>query len=391
MKEQKHLQLMRLIEGVSHELRTPIGAILGYTELLEKSKNLGETEKDHLARITENSRYLLDVVNDLIQISGMESGEVKLDQSPVTISGLEQEMKETYFEAARLQNIELTVSGKDDADAEFFSDEKRIKTILKNLVDNALKFTKGGSVEILFSLVDSANISNEYEFGITVKDSGVGISEGDLSRIFSPLWQAQKNEYPGAGLGLTICKKLVKFMGGEIKVESIPGEGTTVKVQIPVLKTKNSSASISVRKDKAEIRSAGKLKALVVDDLPINRTVARIMLERNNFEIIEASNGLEALDFYRGYKPNLVLMDISMPMMDGIEAMERIRQINGVGEDLPIIAITAGGHINSRNELIGKGFSEYIQKPFERQELLEKIGMFLPLAHLKSQPGAFKA
>jgi CheY-like chemotaxis protein len=202
-----------------------------------------------------------------------------------------------------------------------------------------------------------------------------------MEHIFKPFWQANGKQKNGTGLGLTTCQKLVHILDGSLDITSVQEKGTCIVLQIPIGEDAGNAVSKEKKYvSKVELNAEKSLKALIVDDLPINRALARIMLEMKDFEIIEAENGKEALDSYAGNNPDVVLMDISMPVMNGIEAMKKIRKINGTGKDIPIIAITAGGHMGTRSELISKGFSEYIQKPFKEKELFEKISLFLPLA-----------
>jgi CheY-like chemotaxis protein len=249
------------------------------------------------------------------------------------------------------------------------------------LVNNAIKFTDAGEVTVEISVSAENEIQDKTQLDILVKDTGKGISENDLQHIFKPFWQVPSADKSGTGLGLTTANKLLNLLEGEIKIDSKIGEGTSVRLNIPVqLNKKTTSSDEKPSAQKIDKQSVKGLRALIVDDLPLNRTLARIMLEMKEFETIEAENGKEAVDYFNDTKPDVVLMDISMPVMDGIEAMEKIRMIiEKNGQDIPIIAITAGGHAGSRNDLIQKGFSEYIQKPYREKELFEKISLFLPV------------
>lgn len=385
MKDQKEFQLSKLVDHLSHELRTPLSAILGYSELLEKSANLDESEKDHLEKIVTSGTQLLDVINDIIEISNIESGNIEPEEQVIATQDFINELTSKFNATARLKEIEFSVQVDASVWEKFRGDEKKIKAIIYSLINNAIKFTEKGKVNVTLSIQNDASHSDLWALQVQVTDTGIGISEDALEHIFKPFWQVDSEQKRGTGLGLTTCQKLVHILGGDISIESKIGYGTKVFLQIPV---KKHVEKISLHKNDFDDKfavNAKNLKALIVDDLPINRTLARIMLEMKDFQIIEAENGKEALKHYNGEKPDVVLMDISMPVMDGIEAMEKIRKINGKGKNIPIIAVTAGGHGSTRTELIERGFSEYIQKPFRESELFDKIALFLPLANTSKQ------
>lgn len=380
MGKQKNFKLSKLVENLSHELRTPLSAILGYSELLEKSNNLDDAEKNHLAKITESGTQLLDVINDIIEISNIESGNIKPEESIISRDNFVSDLKHKYEALARVKEINFKVKASPNIDTQFKGDEKKIKTIIYSLINNAVKFTDKGSVFVHIYWSNVEQESNVKLFEVRIEDTGCGIPENEMRYIFTPFWQSSMNKNNGTGLGLTTCRKLVTVLDGTLEINSRPGKGTTAELRIPVKVVSKSQKGTSSKAPLVSMKNKKSLKALVVDDLPINRKLARIMLEMNNFEIIEAENGEEALDYYSGYKPDLVLMDISMPVMNGIEAMEKIRQVNKTGSKVPIIAVTAGGHTGSRSDMIERGFSEYIQKPFKEKELFEKISLFLPLS-----------
>lgn len=392
MKEQEEFQLSKLVEHLSHELRTPLSAILGYSELLEKSKNLDDSEKNHLEKIAASGSQLLDVINDIIEISNIESGNVEPEEQVIVTKDFVRELRSKFKSTARLKKIGLSIKVDQIFWDKFRGDEKKIKTVFYSLINNAIKFTEKGKVKVMLSLDKAPGSRDLWMIQAEVSDTGIGMSEDQLKHIFKPFWQVDSEQKRGTGLGLTTCQKLVQILNGEIEIKSEVGKGTKVYLQIPVKKYVEKLDLIEDANIKTAPVCPKNLKALIVDDLPINRTLARIMLEMKDFQIIEAQNGKEAIKHYNGQKPDVVLMDISMPVMNGIEAMEKIRKINGRGKNIPIIAITAGGHAGSRTELIERGFSEYIQKPFRESELFEKISLFLPLStSVKKAPSLDKA
>ncbi|MAO64958.1 MAG: hypothetical protein CL666_08145 [Balneola sp.] len=378
MSDKKNLhefKLSELVDKLSHELRTPLSAILGYSELLEKSSNLDKKEKDHLKNISTSGSQLLEVINDIIEISNIESGRTQVDADVVYVDDIIKELRDKFKVQLRYKEVELVIQKDASVPDSFVVDARKLQSILFALLSNAIKFSKKGSISVGFFMEES---SSQPVLKANVTDNGMGIREEDMPHIFSPFWQSDAAERSGTGLGLTTCKKLIEIFGGNIKVQSSYGEGTSVEIEVPVKSTPMQSR-ISIRSiSPSNVKTDPSLTALIVDDLPVNRTLARIMLEMKNFKTIEAENGEEALEHYNSQNPDVVLMDISMPVMNGVEAMEKIRMLNNSGKEIPIIAITAGGHGGTRSELLEKGFSEYIQKPFKEKELFEKLSMFLP-------------
>ncbi len=391
MKKSEEFHLTKLVDHFSHELRTPLSAILGYSAILEKSENLNESEKEHLEKIASSGSYLLDVINDIIEVSNIESGNVGAEEHLIDRDTFSGALNNKFQATSHLKKIDFSIHISSRIGNEFYGDLEKIKTILFSLINNAIKFTDKGKVVVDISLGEKI-LDNKIELLMTITDTGVGIAEEEIAHIFKPFWQVHTKSNNGTGLGLPMCQKLLSIVKGSIDIQSIEGKGTKVQVRVPI----RLKATAPKRVELSPILPASctdyqkGLKALIVDDLPINRTLARIMLEMKDFEIIEAENGKQALDYYSGERPDVVLMDISMPIMDGIEAMEKIRKINGQGKHIPIIAITAGGHTGSRLELIELGFSEYIQKPFKESELFEKISLFLPLANIAKQKTPIK-
>lgn len=380
MKDDNSFKLSKLVDQLSHELRTPLNAILGYSELLEKSENLDLTEKKHLENIAESGTKLLDVINDIIEISNIESGKSEVESKCINTRELIGELETKFGSAARFKGLALNISLHDNAKTPFNGDLKKIKSILNSLVSNAVKFTNKGNVDVEISFSNGEKSGNKF-LNIQVCDTGLGISSEDIKHIYKPFYQVSSNMEGGTGLGLTTTKKLLNILNGDIQINSKPGIGTKVSVKIPVKHSYDSNKpEVNTKNPDTNYETVKGLRALIVDDLPLNRTLARIMLEMKEFETIEAENGKEAVDCFSEITPDVILMDISMPVMDGIEAMVKIRELNHKhGKEIPIIAITAGGHTGSRNDLIQKGFSEYIQKPYRERELFEKISLFLPV------------
>jgi len=372
----KDTQLSGMVEALSHELRTPLNAIIGYSEILDKADNLTEEQKSHIKNITKGGQQLLHIINDIIELSNIDSGKVKLQNEIFESEALIRDIKKEFSDTAEMKGLGFDINSTSLSGKSFIGDREKINSVLFILLNNAFKFTKKGAITLdLSHTVDQSDLLN-----VRIKDTGIGIESAKLEHIYQPLRHDRSTSEVYKGFGMATCKRLISLMGGTIQIDSEVEKGTTVEVTIPV---KQSTMSL-VKKDHAPIKAATSMqstpKALIVDDLAMNRTLARIILETRNFTTSEAENGKEAVEQYCEHKPDVVLMDISMPVMNGVDAMNQIRELTNDEEgQLPIIAITAGGHAGSRNDLIDKGFSEYIQKPFRKEELIRKIAMFLPV------------
>lgn len=365
-----------MVEALSHELRTPLNAIIGYSEILDKADNLSEEQKSHIKNITKSGQQLLHIINDIIELSNIDSGKVKLQNEIFESEALIRDIKKEFSDTAEMKGLGFDINSTSLSGKSFIGDREKINSVLFILLNNAFKFTKKGAITLdLSHTVDQSDLLN-----VRIKDTGIGIESAELEHIYQPLRHDRSTSEVYKGFGMATCKRLISLMGGTIQIDSEVEKGTTVEVTIPV---KQSTMSL-VKKDHAPIKAVTSMqsnpKALIVDDLAMNRTLARIILETRNFTTSEAENGKEAVEQYCEHKPDVVLMDISMPVMNGVDAMNQIRELTNDEEgQLPIIAITAGGHAGSRNDLIDKGFSEYIQKPFREEELIRKIAMFLPV------------
>ncbi|GAB5409237.1 MAG: ATP-binding protein [Balneolaceae bacterium] len=365
------------IASMSHEFRTPLNAILGYAQILGQSNSLKETEKGHIHTISDAGEQLLGMVTDILELSTLDSERSKLDTELVALQPFMKDLALQYTKKAKEEGLKFEYSSNGDIAEIVELDLDKVTSIIKNLLSNAVKFTPKGAVGLSFSTTN--NQGRDY-LQIEVKDTGIGISEDTLKNIYQPFWQLDSLKNNGTGLGLTLCKRLIEFLDGSIELKSKLGKGTIVKVSIPI--------KISDQKEHqnlGSIKSFGEptvekkeiIKVLIVDDVEANRTITRLILRENGFEFKEAENGLEALNLLDSFAPDVILMDIDMPVMDGLEAMLTIRASGNRFADMPIIAVTAGGFKGDRNELMGQGFSEYILKPFKSEDLLSSINELL--------------
>ena len=359
------------LANMSHEIRTPMNGILGFTELLKAPHLSGEEQKEYIEIIEKSGKRMLNIINDIISISKVESGQIEISLSETNIN--EQiDYLNTFFKPEALQKgIQLSVGKKlPPKESIINTDKEKIYAILTNLVKNAIKFTDSGSIE--FGYTKKGTFLEFY-----VKDTGLGISNSQKKIIFERFRQANETisrSHEGSGLGLAISKAYVEMLGGKIGVESEEGKGSTFYFTIPFQLELQKVEKNSIEKINSEIKEENKikdLKVLIVEDDAISKLLVTIAVKPFSKEILKVSTGLEAIEACRNNPDiDLVMMDINMPEMGGYEATKQIREFN---KDLIIIAQTANGMQSDRDDAILAGCSDYISKPVNIASLTELI------------------
>ncbi|PAM93879.1 hybrid sensor histidine kinase/response regulator [Flavobacterium sp. IR1] len=364
--EQASLIKTQFISTISHELRTPLYGVVGITNmLLEEHKELSNSL--HLSSLKFSARYLLTLVNDILQINKIEENKVVLENMTFNISDEIAMIKNSLSFLSQNNNNKIEVYIDPDIPEYLIGDKLRLAQILMNLVSNALKFTKNGEVEIVINLNSIQGKSYFLEF--QVKDNGVGIAVDDQSKIFEKFVQVGRRDedYQGTGLGLSIVKRLLGLFGSTIKLESDIGKGTVFTFIIPFehdpVKTKTIIEEIEV-----DLTSDEVYKILIVEDNVINQLVTRKIIEKNNYVCEVVDDGFAALELLNNVEFDLILMDINMPLMNGFETTKRIRQL---GVDTPIVALTAFDKDEIKDEAISSGMNDIIIKPFEPVQLFK--------------------
>ena len=358
------------LANMSHEVRTPMNAILGYTDLL-LSPDYPESEKTEYVRIiSKSSQQLLKIMNDIVEISRIATNQI--DDNPVSfnINSLLRELVLEFQPLARFKKLKFTCNtGLNDEAAMIRFDDLKLRQILGNLIDNAIKFSEKGQVEIGYKLKDSI-----VEF--YVKDTGIGILPENQEVIFDRFRQLEDSytrNYGGSGLGLAIAKAFIEFLGGKIWVKSTPGKGSTFFFNMPYIphetKTKPKFEPASSDEDFSN------LSILIAEDDDINYVYMERLLSKTNAKLIRAANGQEAVDYYNQSKNiDIILMDINMPFMNGLDATKIIKALN---PELPIIAVTAYSLSGDRETCLAAGCDDYIPKPIKREELFGKLHQYL--------------
>lgn len=368
----------RFLSNMSHELRTPLNAIIGSTNILHQEQHL-ESQRQMLDVLKHSSEHMLELVNDILDYSKLEADKMELNNVPFNLSELLYKVVGLFQGPVSSKNLVLKYDFEAIKGYVVMGDEMRMHQVLNNLLSNAIKFTEEGMVmfQVQVLMKRSSNITLRF----SVKDSGIGIAPEKLHRIFEKFYQTDAEttrKYGGSGLGLAISQYIVQKMGGEMKVESTPGQGSTFyfTVTLPIEATKFSYIEEPVEKPE----DLTGVRILVAEDNPVNMMIVKRFLSKWNAEVVEAVNGLEALGHYANQPFDLLLVDLEMPELDGAGVVSRIRKM---GSSIPIIAFTAAVYDHMQADLIDKGFTDFIPKPFRPDDLREKIIHYINLSKRK--------
>lgn len=368
----------QFMSNITHELRTPLNSILGYTNLLLKRHHEPETEK-WLQAVNSSGTMLLDIVNDVLDYSKLESGYLSMASEPFNLDEVLSNLKNIMLNRAETKSLSLVILKDHSLPETLMGDEKKLKQILINLTGNAIKFTEKGTVKVEVAL--HRQIGLQYWLQIRVTDSGIGISPANLQHIFERFYQVENSytrKYSGTGLGLPIVKQLVDLQGGTITATSIVGEGTTFTIVIPyeaAIQKEEVDANVMAPVHKMT-HAAGK-RILVVDDHELNRDLMVLLLKEYKYHVVTAKNGYEALELLKKKHFDLVLMDVQMPELNGVETTLKIRNLLAL--DVPVIACTAFSQSSEKQACMEAGMNDYLGKPVEERELLRLLNLYLGL------------
>jgi PAS domain S-box-containing protein len=367
------------LANMSHEIRTPMNAILGFSELILEG-NLNQKEKLYTTNILNAGKNLLNLINDILDLSKIEAGKIVLSYEFLNLQKFLEEIQNIFSFKTNEKGVDLRISYPDEMPKSIYLDETRLRQIMFNLVGNAVKFTDKGAIEVKVEVDYLDNEDHQIDLALSVIDSGIGIPEDQFDNIFESFRQREgqsTRKYGGTGLGLSISKRLTEMMNGFMTLKSTEGVGSAFTVNLHKVTYGEDALEPTIQSDEDMIENIvfDPAKILVVDDVQDNRDVAVGVLERFDFEVNEADNGKEAIEKVSKYKPNLVLMDIKMPVMDGIEAT-RILKANDATKDIPIIAFTASVMKDNLKE-IEEICDDVLHKPLERQKLFEKLKNYL--------------
>lgn len=358
------------LANMSHEIRTPLNAIIGFTQILKRDRSLSESQREKIDTIIRSGEHLMHLINEILDLSSIESGALSLNEADFNICNLLEDVKRMFYIRTKEKKIELKLHCDRILLSNVVGDEAKLRQVLINLVGNAVKFTDIGHVEVKAYV--EPGLSGEI-IAIKIGDTGKGISQKDAERIFEPFWMAEEGRRAkGTGLGLAISKKLVTAMGGKIEVKSQEGVGTEFKLSIPF---KSCSRSIDQKLEnelenlRLKVGQGGK-RILIADDNQDNRNLMRELLEDIGFETEEAIDGEQAVQLFERWKPHCILMDIAMPVMDGYEATKAIRSMTG-GRNVKIVAVTASIFRKDIRKILESGMDGYLGKPFRVEDLMQ--------------------
>lgn len=362
------------LANMSHELRTPLNAILGFAQLLERDTKLTGEQKENVAVIGRSGEHLLALINNVLEMSKIEAGRITLNENAFDLHRMLKGLQEMMEVRAQAKQLQLIVDMETDIPRFYRGDESKLRQVLINLVGNAIKFTSEGGIAVR---VGYANMKLHVE----VEDTGEGIADFEMPTLFDAFVQTtsgRKSKQDGTGLGLPLSQQFVHLMGGDISVTSEPGKGSIFKFSADAIPA--DSADVDVLKKSRRVvglvPGQSNFKILIVDDKFENRHLLGKLLKSVGFEIAEAENGQEAIQKWETWEPQLIWMDMRMPVMDGYEATKRIKATTR-GQATVIIALTASAFEHERNIITSVGCDGFIAKPFREGDIFDAIGKHL--------------
>jgi PAS domain S-box-containing protein len=376
------------LANMSHEIRTPMNAILGLSELALHSKE--NNQNDYLEKIHGASENLLTILNDILEFSKLDSTGIEIDSEYFNLSLLVNNLNNLFEETARQKNLTFELEVSPEVQRHLIGDALRLQQVLTNLLNNSIKFTQTGFVRLRISV--SQQDDKPILLTFSIEDSGIGISQEQQKILFQPFTQADTSitrRFGGTGLGLVISQKFIRLMGGEIFLESTLHQGSHFWFTLPfeISKKSHSTEFLPVKQNKRatteQLEEAAKLlfnkRVLLVEDMPLNQQVASEFLRNAKLRVVVADNGKEALEILEFSTFDVILMDIQMPIMDGFEATKIIRD-NPQWATIPIIAVSAGVTLNEQEKCQRAGMNDFLPKPINPLQMLEKIKQNLVLS-----------
>ena len=376
------------ISNMSHELRTPLNAVIGFSQLLARDPMLTERQRSDVQVVLRSGQDLLEIINDILEISRIEAGRLEIRPVNFSIHQLLMDLEGMFRSRCEAKGLHLVVERDDHLPEFLYGDRTKLKQVVLNLLSNAVKFTENGgiSVRVRSDVYQAQNLPQKERVRLTieVEDSGIGISRENLEAIFRPFEQVESAANTGGtGLGLAICREYALLLGGDIRVVSEPGRGSCFGFTAVMIKGEAvpKTGAPACREVIGLDPGLGPARILVVDDNPDNQVLVKALLVPMGFEVTQAATGKEALELFKKIRPHAVLMDMRMPDMDGYEATRQIKRTDA-GLATPVIALTASAFEEGKQKTLDAGADAYLRKPFQHRELYEILGKCLGLRYV---------
>ncbi|HET7831481.1 MAG TPA: ATP-binding protein [Gallionella sp.] len=373
---------------MSHELRTPLNAILGFSNLMRSEPGINEGQRRNLDIINRSGEHLLSLINDVLDMAKIEAGRTELEIGPLDPAALMRDIVDLLRARAEEKGLQLLLDQTSEVPQFIQCDSEKLRQLVVNLVSNAIKYTNRGGVTLRFG---TKSAGKSLRLVIEVEDSGIGISKADQARIFEPFVQVGKTAtQKGTGLGLTIVREYVNLMGGNVNIDSTPGQGSLFRVDLPVQVAERAGAT---SRKAAMGRVIGlepgqpSYRILIVEDQEENWLLLQHLLESAGFTVKVAVNGAEGVELFQTFRPHFIWMDRRMPVMDGVEATRRIRALDG-GKEVKISAVTASAFADQREEMLKAGMDDFVRKPYQATEIFDCLAKHLGVHYVYEQAPA---
>jgi PAS domain S-box-containing protein len=377
----------RFLANMSHEIRTPLNAIIGFAQLLRNDTDISSLQKHRVETIGRSGEHLLQLLNDILDLSKIEAGAQNLTPTTFDLRVLLGDLIMSFRQRAETKSLALETEGIDLVPQDVIADESKLRQILMNLLGNAVKFTAKGGVR-LRAHAEPEDTEGRWRLKVWVEDTGVGILPEELPLLFQAFEQTASGRHrnQGTGLGLAISRQLARLMGGDVSVSSTAGQGSAFCLELPIKAGAATLSSGRIRSDQMLRAEAGqhRCRVLVVDDTATSRRLLVEILNGAGFEVFEAESGIQAVAVFPSVAPHLVLMDFRMPGMDGDEAIRRIRA-TAEGARVKIMMVTASVTEEIRQQSLEAGADDFLAKPFRQADLLERIRLLTGVSYLPAE------
>ena len=376
------------LANMSHELRTPLNSIIGFAQILSQDTSFKPKQQQRLSIINRSGEHLLSLINDILEMSKIEAGQITLNEKDFDLHSLLQNIQEMFCLKVQNKGLKFVLELDSHLPQYISTDEAKLRQVLINLIGNAVKFTEKGEITLSAS-VNQDEPNNQHQLNLEVEDTGLGIDSEELDKLFVPFEQttAGRKVKQGTGLGLSITHKFIELMGGNITARSTVGVGTCFQCSMPIRLASSQNFPVKLARGRVIGLASGQpsYRILVVDDEPDNRLLLFDLLTSVGLSVQQASDGRDAIAIWQAWGPQMIWMDLRMPEMDGYEATRWIREA-GEAEKFPIIIALTASAFGDRDITLASGFDDYIVKPFQEEVIWQKIHQYLGVEFLYQSP-----